>query len=82
MLKGEQDQALQKLKTAFASTLILRHPGIRRLIAAETDASSFALKAVLHEQDAKIQALNPVATEKNDITDDREPRAIKEAFSY
>ncbi|XP_069502712.1 uncharacterized protein [Ambystoma mexicanum] len=55
------EQGFQQLKAAFTSAPVLRHPDLNQPFLVETDASSYALEAVLSQRDPKTGLLHPVA---------------------
>ncbi len=84
---AEADQAFETLKKAFTTAPILTHLDFQKLFFLETDASDFALRAVLSQPD-KDGRLHPVAfhswkfiaTEINYEIHDKELLAIVNSF--
>jgi hypothetical protein len=80
-------EAFDKLKTAFTSSPILVHPDSSRPYIVETDASDYALAAILSQYDDS-KVLHPVAfhsrqllpAERNYDVYDKELLAVVEAF--
>lgn len=83
----EAQIAFEKLKVAFTTSPVLAHPDSSRPYVVETDASDFALAAILSQYD-DLKVLRPVAfhsrqllqPERNYDVYDKELLAIVEAF--
>jgi hypothetical protein len=86
-LNAETDQAFETLKKAFTMALILTHPDFQKPFFLETDASDFALGAILSQPD-KDGRLHPVAFHSRKFTvaeinyeiHDKELLAIVDSF--
>jgi hypothetical protein len=84
---AEANQAFETLKKAFTTALILTHPDFQKLFFLGTDASDFALGAVLSQPD-KDGRLHPVAFHSRKFTaakinyeiHDKELLAIVDSF--
>jgi hypothetical protein len=84
---AEADQTFETLKMAFTTVPILTHPDFQKLFFLETDASDFALGAVLSQPD-KDRRLHPVAFHSQKFTaaeinyeiHDKELLAIVDSF--
>jgi len=64
---AEADQAFETLKKAFTTAPILTHPDFQKPFFLETDASDFALGAILSQPD-KDECLHPVAFHSQKFT--------------
>jgi len=64
---AEADQAFETLKKAFTTAPILTHPDFQKLFFLETDASDFALGAILSQPD-KDGCLHPIAFHSRKFT--------------
>ncbi len=84
---AEADQAFETLKKAFTTVLILTHPNFQKPFFLETDASNFALVAVLSQPDkdghlhlVAFHSRKFTATEINYEIHDKELLAIVDSF--